>query len=142
MRAARVAIVLCMALSTLLGTWYLQVRIPQQDWLNSCRAGREALELGRFGEAERHFLAAVEAARAFGEEDRRLAHSQFFLAQRSSARPGRRKRFVCSNVPWQSTPRHSGPSTRSLRESTSITQTFATPLVRPTNRKREPVKIW
>jgi hypothetical protein len=70
-----------MAVSTAMGTWYLHVRIPQKDWLNSCRAGRAALELGRFSEAERHFLAAVEAARAFGEEDRRLAYSQFLLAQ-------------------------------------------------------------
>jgi hypothetical protein len=44
-------------------------------------AGREALGLARFSEAERHFLAATEAARAFGEADRRLAHSQFLLAQ-------------------------------------------------------------
>jgi hypothetical protein len=39
------------------------------------------MNLGRFSEAERHFLAAVEAARAYGEEDRRLAQSQFLLAQ-------------------------------------------------------------
>jgi hypothetical protein len=39
------------------------------------------MNLGRFSEAERHFLAAVEAARAFGDDDRRLAQSQFLLAQ-------------------------------------------------------------
>ena len=37
--------------------------------------------MGRFTEAERHLLAAVEAAHAFGEGDRRLAQSQFLLAQ-------------------------------------------------------------
>jgi hypothetical protein len=76
-----VAIVFCMAVSSALGTWYLSFRIPEKDWSTSCRAGREAMKLGRFSEAERHFLAAVEAARAFGEEDRRLAQSQFLLAQ-------------------------------------------------------------
>ena len=81
MRAARVAIVFCMAVSTALGSWYLRVRIPEKDWSTSFRAGKEALNLGRFSEAERHFLAAVEAARAFGEDDRRLADSQFLLAQ-------------------------------------------------------------
>jgi tetratricopeptide (TPR) repeat protein len=70
-----------MALSTAVGTWYLRVRIPEKEWLASCGAGREALDLGRFNEAERHFLAAVEAARAFGAGDRRLARSQFLLAQ-------------------------------------------------------------
>jgi tetratricopeptide (TPR) repeat protein len=80
-RAARVAIVFCMAVSTALGTWYLRVRIPEKDWLTSCAAGQDALERGRFSEAERHFLAAVQAARAFGEGDRRLARSQFLLAQ-------------------------------------------------------------
>jgi tetratricopeptide (TPR) repeat protein len=70
-----------MALSTGAGAWYLRVRIPEKEWLASCAAGREALDLGRFSEAERHFLAAVEAARAFGERDRRLAQSQFLLAQ-------------------------------------------------------------
>jgi tetratricopeptide (TPR) repeat protein len=80
-RAARVAIVFCMALSTAMGTWYLRVRIPEKEWLASCGAGTEALDLGRFSEAERHFLAAVEESRAFGERDRRLAHSQFLLAQ-------------------------------------------------------------
>jgi tetratricopeptide (TPR) repeat protein len=80
-RAARVAIVFCMALSTAVGTWYLRVRIPENEWLTACGAGTEALDLGHAAEAERHFLAAVQAARAFGEGDRRLAHSQFLLAQ-------------------------------------------------------------
>jgi hypothetical protein len=76
-----VAIVFCMAISSALGTWYLRIRLPEKDWLTSCRAGSEAMNLGRFSEAERHFLAAVEAARALGEEDRRLAQAQFLLAQ-------------------------------------------------------------
>lgn len=82
MQAARVAaIVLCLAASSALGTWYLCVGIPEKEWSASCEAGRESLDLGRFTEAERHFLAAVEAAHAFGEGDRRLAQSQFLLAQ-------------------------------------------------------------
>jgi tetratricopeptide (TPR) repeat protein len=81
LRAARVAIVFCMAVSSALGTWYLRVRIPENEWLISCGKGTAALEQGRFSEAERHFLAAVEAAHAFGEGDRRLARSQFLLAQ-------------------------------------------------------------
>ena len=81
MRAARVAIVFCTAVSTALGAWYLRVRIPEKDWLTSCAAGQAALERGRFSEAERHFLAAVQAAGAFGDGDRRLARSQFLLAQ-------------------------------------------------------------
>jgi len=82
MQAARVAaIVLCLAVSSALGTWYLCVLIPEKEWSASYEAGRESLDLGRFNEAERHFLAAVEAARAFGAVDRRLAQSQFLLAQ-------------------------------------------------------------
>jgi tetratricopeptide (TPR) repeat protein len=70
-----------MAVSAALGAWYLCVRIPEKEWLASCALGKEALGLGRFSHAERHFLAALEAARAFGERDRRLAESQFLLAQ-------------------------------------------------------------
>jgi hypothetical protein len=70
-----------MALSTLVGTWYLRVWIPEKEWQTNCAAGSEALDLGRFSEAERHFLAAVEAARHFGGADSRLARSQFLLAQ-------------------------------------------------------------
>ncbi len=82
MQVARVAaIVLCLAVSSALGTWYLCVRIPENEWSASCAAGRESLDLGRFTEAERHLLAAVEVAHAFGEGDRRLAQSQFLLAQ-------------------------------------------------------------
>jgi tetratricopeptide (TPR) repeat protein len=81
-RAARLAaVVICMAVSTALGAWYLCVRIPEKEWLVSCTLGREALGLGRFSQAERHFLAALEEARAFGEQDRRLAESQFLMAQ-------------------------------------------------------------
>src|SRR5271165_2473381 len=80
-RAARAAIILCISLSTLVGTWYLRVRMPENQWLGFCGAGRESLERGRFQEAERHFLAAVEAARVFGEADPRVARSLFLLAQ-------------------------------------------------------------
>jgi hypothetical protein len=81
-RAARVAaVVLCIAVSTALGAWYLRVGIPEKEWLASCALGREALGLERYSQAERYFTAALEAARVFGEQDRRLAESQFLLAQ-------------------------------------------------------------
>ena len=112
-RAARVAIVFCMALSTAVGTWYLRVRIPEKEWLASCASGTEALELGRFSEAERHFLAAVEAARAFGDGDRRLAHCAV-PSGASPRRPGtdRRRPSVCSRVRSQSTTKPSALTTR------------------------------
>ncbi len=81
MRAARAAIIFCMALATSVGTWYLRVRIPENQWLTLCAAGRESLDLGRFNEAERRFVVAVEAARVFGEGDPRLARSLFLQAQ-------------------------------------------------------------
>src|SRR5580693_83049 len=70
-----------MAVSTAVGAWYLRVRIPEKEWLASCALGREALGLERYSQAERYFIAALEAARVFGEQDRRLAESQFLLAQ-------------------------------------------------------------
>ena len=82
MRAARVAaVVVCMAVSAALGAWYLCVRIPEKEWLASCALGREALGLGAIAKRSRHFLAALEASRGFGEQDRRLAESQFLLAK-------------------------------------------------------------
>ena len=81
MRAARAATVLCMALSTCIGTWYLRMRIPEREWLTSYATVKHALDLGRYSEAERLSLAAVEAARAFGEGDPRMAHSLFLRAQ-------------------------------------------------------------
>ena len=69
MQVARVAaIVLCLALSTAVGTWYLCVRIPENEWSASCAAGTEShWTWDGLAEAERHLLAAVEAAHAFGE---------------------------------------------------------------------------
>jgi hypothetical protein len=80
-QATKAAILLCMAMATGVGTWYLRVRIPDNQWRRPSEAGRRSMERGHFGEAERQFAMAVEAARAFGNRDLRLARSLFDQAQ-------------------------------------------------------------
>ncbi len=71
------AIFLSLALATALGSWYLGVRIPDNQWRRPHEAGRESMSRGQFGEAEREFATAVELARALGEDDPREALSLF-----------------------------------------------------------------
>jgi tetratricopeptide (TPR) repeat protein len=76
----------------MLGTWYLRVRIPGEQWRRPYEAGRESMARGHFDEAERQFAIAVEAARWLGPDDPRLALS---LVQQAEALVAGR-RFVQS----------------------------------------------
>ena len=61
------AMFVSLTVATALGSWYLRVRIPDNQWRRSHEAGRESMSRGRFGEAERQFATAVAAARDLGE---------------------------------------------------------------------------
>jgi tetratricopeptide (TPR) repeat protein len=71
------AIFLSLAVATALGSWYLGVRIPDNQWRLPQEAGRESMSRGQFGEAERAFATAVALAKALGENDPREALSLF-----------------------------------------------------------------
>ncbi len=71
------AIFLSLAVATALGSWYLGVRIPDDQWRRPHEAGRASMSRGLFGEAEREFATAVELARMLGEDDPREALSLF-----------------------------------------------------------------
>ncbi|MFI5459254.1 MAG: tetratricopeptide repeat protein [Isosphaerales bacterium] len=81
MRTAKAAILFCLAVATGSGSWYLRVRVPDNQWRRTDEAGRKSMDQGRFGEADRQFVTAIEAARAFGDRDLRLARSLFHRAQ-------------------------------------------------------------
>ena len=51
------------------------------NWISYNNAGTEALEQGRYAEAEEQFLAALKEAENFGPEDLRLARSLNELAR-------------------------------------------------------------
>jgi tetratricopeptide (TPR) repeat protein len=74
-QTTKAAILLCLAMATGTGTWYLQVRIPDNQWRHSNDAGRRSMDQGNVDEAERQFAMAVETARRFGRRDLRLARS-------------------------------------------------------------------
>jgi tetratricopeptide (TPR) repeat protein len=76
-QAAKMAIFLTLAVATALGSWYLGVRIPDNQWRRPQEAGRESMSRGQFGEAERQFATAVELAKGLGEDDPREALSLF-----------------------------------------------------------------
>jgi len=80
-QTAKAAILLCLAMATGAGTWYLHVQVPDNQWRRPNEAGWRSMNQRRFGEAERQFAMAVEAARAFGSRDPRLARSLFDQAQ-------------------------------------------------------------
>ena len=81
MQTTKAAILLCLAMATGAGTWYLQVRIPDNQWRRPSDAGLRSMDQGNFDEADRQFAMAVEAARHFGRRDLRLARSLFDRAQ-------------------------------------------------------------
>jgi tetratricopeptide (TPR) repeat protein len=74
------AILLSLAVATALGSWYLRVRVPDNQWRRPHEAGRQSMSRGQFGEAERQFATAVELAKALGQDDPRLALSLFHQA--------------------------------------------------------------
>jgi len=71
----------CLAVATGSGSWYLRVRVPDNQWRRTDEAGRKSLDQGRFREADRQFVTAIVAARAFGDHDPRLARSLVHRAQ-------------------------------------------------------------
>jgi serine/threonine-protein kinase len=79
------AIFLSLAAVTTWGSWYLRVRLPADQWRRPYEAGRQLMDQGRFGEAERQFAAAVAAAGQLGEHDLRLARSLSDQAQALAA---------------------------------------------------------
>jgi hypothetical protein len=76
-----VSLFVCLALATGLGTWYLHSRVPDNQWRLADATGQRSMDEDRYGEAERHFTMAVEAARVFGDRDHRLGLSLNHLAQ-------------------------------------------------------------
>ncbi len=85
MAAARVSLFVCLAVATGLGSWYLRVRLPDNQWRLADRAGQSLMDQKRYVEAERYFAMAVEAARDFGDRDPRRARSLSHLAQALAA---------------------------------------------------------
>jgi hypothetical protein len=79
--SAKAATLVCLVLASGIGTWYLQVRVPDKEWQRAEEAGQRSLDEQRFGEAERFFTLAVHSARGFGNPDPRLGRSLFHLAQ-------------------------------------------------------------
>jgi hypothetical protein len=79
-QAAKAAILLCLAVATGSGTWYLRVRVPENHWYETDQAGVACMHQRRFGEAERQFETAIEVAHAFGDHDLRLGRSVFHRA--------------------------------------------------------------
>lgn len=72
---------ICLAMATGLGTWYLKAIVPQNEWRRAEIAGLQSLGQERFVEAERHLTLAVYTARSFNDPDPRLGLSLFHLAQ-------------------------------------------------------------
>ncbi len=66
--------VLCLLL------WPASCAAPEMSWETSNAAGMEAYQQGRYGEAEKRWLAALEEAENFGPDDERLATSLHNLA--------------------------------------------------------------
>jgi len=79
------AMFVSLTVATALGSWYLRVRIPDNQWRRSHEAGRESMSRERFGEAERQFATAVAAARDLGEDDPRLVLSLTHQAEALAA---------------------------------------------------------
>jgi hypothetical protein len=80
-QSAKAATLVCLTMTTGLGTWYLNAMVPQNEWRRAEIAGLESLGQERFVEAERHLTLAVYTARSFNDPDRRLGRSLFHLAQ-------------------------------------------------------------
>jgi tetratricopeptide (TPR) repeat protein len=85
-QTSRVSLFVCLALATALGTWYLGVRVPDNQWREADVAGQNFMVQRHYSEAERQFTLAVYAARVFGDEDPRRARSLFHLAETLVAR--------------------------------------------------------
>jgi len=81
MQAAKVAIFFCLAVAAGSGSWYLCVRIPDNQWRRADKAGQDAMNQGRFTEADRQFTTAVEAARYLRGQHLQLARSLGHRAQ-------------------------------------------------------------
>ena len=60
--------------------WPVSCAAPEMSWETSNAAGMEAYQQGRYGEAEKSWLAALEEAENFGPDDQRLATSLNNLA--------------------------------------------------------------
>ena len=80
-QSAKAATLVCLAVATGLGTWYLQTLVPQKEWRRADVAGLQSLGQQRFVEAERQLTLAVHTARSFNDPDPRLGLSLFHLAQ-------------------------------------------------------------
>jgi Tetratricopeptide repeat len=80
-QSVKAAVILCLALATGSGVWYLQTWVPNRHWRHADEMGRQLMSQSRYGEAERQFSLAVESARSFSERDPRRALSLFHLAQ-------------------------------------------------------------
>ena len=80
------AMFVSLTVATALGSWYLRVRIPDNQWRRSHEAGRESMSREQFGEAERQFATAVAAARDLDADDSRLALSLTHQAEALVAR--------------------------------------------------------
>jgi len=79
--STKVSLFVCLAVATGLGTWYLGVWVPDNQWRLADLAGQRSMEREHYGEAERQFAVAVEAARPAGDHDPRLGLALFHLAQ-------------------------------------------------------------
>ncbi len=60
--------------------WPACTAAPETSWETSYAAGMEAYQQGRYAEAEKRWLAALEEAENFGPDDKRLATSLNNLA--------------------------------------------------------------
>ncbi len=65
--------------------WPASCAAPETSWETSNEAGMEAYEQGRYREAEKRWLAALDEAENFGPDDQRLATSLNNLATLYSA---------------------------------------------------------
>ncbi len=64
-----------------LGFWFACTSVSDEEWERLMKAGGEAYQQGRYTDAETSWLAALEQAKKFGDEDTRLATSLNNLAE-------------------------------------------------------------
>ena len=80
-----------------LGFWFACTSVSDEEWERYIQTGKEAYQQGRYTDAETSWLAALEQAKKFGDEDTRLATSLNNLAESSTtpkASTRRRSRFT------------------------------------------------
>ncbi len=63
-----------------LGFWFACTSVSDEEWERYIQTGEEAYQQGRYTDAETSWLAALEQAKKFGDEDTRLATSLNNLA--------------------------------------------------------------